>query len=238
MGKPTGRQKVGFSHSTARFQLCLLHMDKVGGLQKISAHVQSQINLHYLEGLDGKNERLPGSVCRQCRSGLNLLEQGKPSQMPPIFNYSKILTPVTRSVTKNPDDPCIIDPCFVCHKAKQNPRGKVKSSSQSLKKSSKISLLCGNCGSIVSRGKSHICSSSRVAQNLTGHFGSQEMEQVASSTLKRKVEKSDHHFNGSGLIDLKTKGSRLPVLVKPPKESNKQLSTNNLVRFMTDDKLR
>lgn len=238
MGKPTGRQKVGFSHSSARFQLCLLHMKKSRGLQKITARVQSQINLYHLEGLDSRNERLPGSVCRRCRSGLSLREQGKSSKLPPIFNYSKVLNPLTRSVTNNPDDP-FIDPCFVCRTAKQNPRGNAKSSSHSMEKTGKVPLLCGYCGSIVSRGKSHICSTSRVAQNLTDHFESQEIEQVASSTLKRKVEKSEDQNNGSGLIDLKTGGSKLPVLVKPPKESTKkQLSTEDLARFMTDDKLR
>ena len=233
MGRATGRRKVRLDHDQSLRKICIIHVKKCKGLQNITPAIASVIKAHYRSDLIFSDPNLPKVICSTSRTALLALSKGKKAPLLPApYDYSNVLNDrVLRSGFE------VEHSCLICNLARENncPVGGLGLTKPVSVKHPK--LLCGICGGGFGRGQDHHCLPSNLAVNLANQFGSQELEQVASNTIKRKLRKSSDSLT-TGKLSLRTKGPKLPILVRPQKDVPKQLSKERLQTFMKDDNLR
>ena len=237
-------RKNKLTHDQCRRKVCIICMQKCKGVQIISPSVQILIDDHFLTGLSWRlDSRLPNVMCIDCRMKLVGKSQGKNVEMPPFFDYSKILRPQTRLLLAS----CVHN-CAVCEIAAARPvfgpgiRNKKKKKglvqmpflpATSTASLASAPLLCSLCGSIFGRGHTHVCRPSnwaKAAQNLPLEV----REQLASSTIR---EKSLGSTNGDA-VTLKTGGKEMRVLPNPQLSSARQTSASEISQIMSDENLR
>ncbi len=148
---------------------------------------------------------LPGSVCGNCRRILSYLSGLSPHPLPPDLQYDIMVADLKslRKVTGAKTD-CKCEFCWICrskdlwkgdhphskYASGLAPRGFGHRRLHSLPTSSPV-IICFFCHSEVGRGKPHNCNKAAKMKNLQKILSPNTKEQVASSTIKNKVEVTD-----------------------------------------------
>ena len=216
--------------------------------------------------IDFDDDRVPKSICTNCRLLLNKKKAGEAVILPDTLDFKSLphCGPTTR---QNPDYDC-----YICKKGRQNILHLGKTITDGRKKTlkekeeKKVNSICSKCGKIIGRGIDHQCNQSAYVNNLMHYLPMTVREQLAAKTIKEKLDLQNsvndtlgpievgHCASASGdvqqlsspgslqsknqgLVYLKTSGTSFPVFSRPMRTMEKKMTTENLEEVMKNERL-
>lgn len=171
-----------YSHSENQTKICLLCQKKKNGMKIIGDAMKKLIQSCSAE-YDPNDVRLPVVICSSCRIHVYKLSKGKIEATISFANYLDFTLP-PKSTRFNSSQLCCCTLCEIARKDAIKMNGNItkKKLNESVKK------LCVKCFSEISKGKSHICSSSKqivnIKNNIHGVLNSKSQEHLVASMIK------------------------------------------------------
>ena len=236
--------KVGMppprNHDENRLAVCLLCFQKSKEMTKITTNLQETINLHFLDGYDSNDARLPGALCGNCRHIVQEYKNGRFDKQITVYDYSEIgimPRPITRSGLQCFCKICEIGRSNFLNKrvTKKSPGRPSTGKTSNTQSPPKPIRICSFCLTKLSRGKPHECCKLTRHNNLLQIPNEREKDQIASSILREK--KCNKVIESNSPLKLTTiTGKPLTVDVSPSSSTSKQryLSVDNISVIQLD----
>ena len=184
-------------------------------MRSITSDMQHTITEFFRSGYDLNDLRLPTVVCNTCRLAISEYQKGIFTRTVTLFDISLLgKDPPSLRTRSSPDCSCLL--CEISSKPGA-PESKVGRPSSEVDKPSRPCALkvCSECFSVLSRGKSHHCTSGTKCENLKRVSAGKPSEQIASAVLKEKVDQAS-----SSSVKLSTSCGGRPMRVDVLSSSN------------------
>lgn len=199
------------THESCRHDICLLCFKKVKCSRRriVTSEEYRVINTFLIEGVSPEDHRLPCVLCTTCRLIINEYDRGVFDRSINLFDFSKKFNFSSTSERRSRCN------CTICQiSCSQFGSLSLKEGKHCTKDSEgKICpiKLCNICLSEIAQGKSHVCSSKTLENNILSRITSSVSEHIAS-----KVIKECSATTSDGYVQLsQTHGKPLSVRIAP-----------------------